>query len=112
MPAVFRLGKEPWIDPNGAAADAIRDMVRKCPSGALGYAIDGIEAQLQAESAGITVSKDGPYWVVGALTLEDEATGQSPQSPERYALCRCGQSKNKPFCDGAHWDAEFKDPDN
>ena len=31
-------------------------------------------------------------------------------SREHYTLCRCGQSKNKPFCDGAHWNAGFRDP--
>ena len=115
LPGVFRLGKEPWIDPNGAPADAIAETVRQCPAGALSYAIDGIEGMESAPDAsepGITVSKDGPYWVVGVPQLSDEVTGQGPQSAGHYALCRCGQSKNKPFCDGAHWSVEFKDDKN
>ena len=33
-------------------------------------------------------------------------------SKERYTLCRCGASKNKPFCDGTHWNIEFDDTNN
>ena len=51
----------------------------------------------------ITVSKNGPYFVVGSIGLESDAWGQGA-SREHYALCRCGKSKRKPFCDGPHWD--------
>ena len=63
----------------------------------------------------ITVGKDGPYAVVGAVPLSRAAIGadsagesvewrelESLTAPPRYFLCRCGQSENKPFCDGTH----------
>ena len=62
----------------------------------------------------IEVSKDGPYRITGTIPLED-ADG-NPElrnegvSLEHYSLCRCGQSRNKPFCSGRHWDVSFRDP--
>src|SRR4029077_2023096 len=42
---VFRYGEEPWIAPDGAAVEKVIQTIRKCPSGALSYALDGVEAQ-------------------------------------------------------------------
>ena len=53
----------------------------------------------------ITASANGPYFVSGRVELRAE--GARPRDPERYALCRCGGSKNKPFCDGTHWAIRF-----
>jgi CDGSH-type Zn-finger protein len=111
LAAVFKYGSEPWIDPDGGSVEAIIDAVRKCPSGALSYAIGDTEAPAQQRAPGITVSKDGPYAVVGAIALTGQAA-DSLASVECYTLCRCGASKNKPFCDGSHWNAGFKDDKN
>jgi len=68
-----------------------------------------------ADTAKITVTKDGPYQVTGSVplavaTIETNAEGESiawgagggfPAS-EQVVLCRCGGSANKPFCDGTH----------
>ena len=108
---VFKLGEEPWIDPNGADVERIARQVRECPSGALSYEIDGVEHSGQARQPMITVSKDGPYHVVGSPQLDDPG-GLSPYAPEHYTLCRCGGSKNKPFCDGTHWSIGFEDDRN
>jgi len=109
LAAVFQYGSEPWIDPDGASAQAVIEAIRKCPSGALSYSIDGLEAAPLKRDAGITVMKDGPYAVVGAMTLTGQESGAMASS-ECYTLCRCGASKNKPFCDGSHWAVEFRDP--
>ena len=57
----------------------------------------------------VTVTEDGPYAVTGGIELVGVKLGDGA-SPEHYTLCRCGASKNKPFCDGSHWDVGFKDP--
>jgi CDGSH-type Zn-finger protein len=57
----------------------------------------------------VTVTKDGPYAVTGGIELADVVFGEGA-STEHYTLCRCGASKNKPFCDGSHWHVGFKDP--
>ncbi len=109
LAAVWRLDKEPRIDPDGASAEAIIGVVQACPSGALGYSIGDKEAAAPDHEPAITVSKDGPYHVTGGIALAD-ATQGAIGSRTRYTLCRCGASKNKPYCDGSHWDAGFKDP--
>ena len=68
----------------------------------------------------ITISKNGPYLVAGDVSLAIETIGTNEKSEstewkqgkrfsvtEPYALCRCGGSKNKPFCDGTHAKVSF-----
>jgi CDGSH-type Zn-finger protein len=112
LSAVFLLGKEPWIDPDGADTETVIRSVDNCPSGALAYAMEGAGVADQERETVISVIKNGPYAVEGIPDFRDEATGQRPFAAERYTLCRCGHSKNKPFCDGSHWSAEFKDEKN
>ena len=99
---VFKLGVEPWIDPNGASADEIIRVVGLCPSGALSYSLAGSSEPVESpEGPSITVAKDAPYSVRGVQVIagDDEAY----DSRERQTLCRCGGSRIKPFCDGSHW---------
>jgi len=102
---------EPWIDPEGADKNEIVETVKKCPSGALSYSIRDKEYREQDRKPRILVSKDGPYFVTGGVGLKDEQMGEGA-SKEHFALCRCGGSKNKPFCDGTHWYINFKDERN
>jgi CDGSH-type Zn-finger protein len=106
---VFRMNAEPWIDPDGAAVDEIIATIRKCPSGALSYAVEGVEATPPARAPMVTVTNDGPYAVTGGIELMGVPFGEGA-SKEHYTLCRCGGSRNKPFCDGTHWHIGFKDP--
>ena len=111
LASVFRYGEEPWIDPDGAAVEAIIESVGKCPSGALSYSIDDVERAAPDGDGTITVTKDGPYAVEGPVELAGAEFGAGA-SKFRYTLCRCGESKNKPFCDGSHYDAGFRDEKN
>ena len=108
LPAVWKMGVEPWIDPNGASVEEIIETIKKCPSGALSYSIEDVEHRDQDRDPGIRLAKDGPYWVVGGIGLHNEPRGEEA-SLEHYTLCRCGGSKNKPFCDGTHWHINFRD---
>ena len=108
---VFRMGKEPWIDPDGAEVAAIVETISRCPSGALSYSIGGGEHRDQDREPVVTVSNDGPYHVTGGIEISD-ASGLQPPSREHYALCRCGASRNKPFCDGSHWSVKLHDEKN
>ncbi|MFZ0088344.1 MAG: CDGSH iron-sulfur domain-containing protein [Solirubrobacteraceae bacterium] len=119
LATAFRLGKEPFVMPSGGRMDEIIRAVRDCPSGALSYGIDGVEARGEVDyhdqrEPTIEVSKDGPYRITGQIPLIDLDGEPEPRnqgaSLEHYALCRCGQSQNKPFCSGMHWYVEFKDP--
>ncbi len=105
---VFRMGEEPWIDPDGATVEEIIRIVRRCPSGALSYSVGGVEHRDQDREPMVTATRNGPYAVTGGIELLGQARGEGA-SLEHYTLCRCGSSKNKPFCDGSHWAVGFKD---
>jgi CDGSH-type Zn-finger protein len=109
LKSVFRYGSEPWIDADGAAVQQIVDTIRKCPSGALSYAIEGVEGASPKREEMVTVTDNGPYTITGGVELMNVAFGDGA-SKEHYTLCRCGASKNKPFCDGSHWAVGFRDP--
>ncbi len=116
---VFHAGSEPFVTPSGGRSDEIISAVRDCPSGALSFAVDGREAREQVDQAlrapDITVSKDGPYRITGGIPLHGDLDGDRVErvegySAEHYSLCRCGHSKNKPFCSGMHYYVNFVDP--
>lgn len=110
LPSVWKLRQEPWIDPHGADAEAIAAVVRTCPSGALAYARgEGPQPVEETLAPAIRASVDGPYHVRGGVPVSSP-DGERYEARNRQTLCRCGQSKNKPFCDGTHWHAKFKDP--
>ena len=115
--SVFHVDDETFATPNGARMDEIIRVVRACPSGALSYALGGIEIRDgvdQARPPAIEVSKDGPYRVTGGIALKDgqgnDEAHNTGASLEHYSLCRCGHSQNKPFCSGMHWYVNFHDP--
>ena len=111
LASVFRSDAEPWIDADGATIEAIIDTVRRCPSGALSYSVSGVEHRDQERPPQVTVTHNGPYAVTGGIELVGVARADGA-STEHYTLCRCGASKNKPFCDGSHWDIGFTDERN
>jgi len=119
LSAVFHAGSEPFVTAGAGRADEVIAAVRSCPSGALSFALDGVEQRAAVDhhgtrEAAIEVSKDGPYRITGGLSLADgdgkDAERAEGGSREHYALCRCGHSQNKPFCSGMHWYAGFTDP--
>jgi len=110
-PAVFKENKEPWVEPDAADPEETAKTIRMCPSGALSYTKDGILYKDFDRKPSITIFKNGPYSVVGGIALNNPG-GSKPESKEHYTLCRCGASKNKPFCDGAHSIVNFQDDKN
>jgi CDGSH-type Zn-finger protein len=104
-PEVFQFDARPWIRPDADAPEKTALTIEKCPSGALSYTRDGVLHKDLERSPSMYIAKNGPYDVVGSPELRDP-DGNVPESGEHYALCRCGRSKNKPFCDGAHRLAE------
>lgn len=83
-------------------------MIEKCPSGALTYKLHPEEEMIEPDlPRQISVTDNGPLWVSGGITVEG-ADGKQYEVRNRMTLCRCGHSKNKPFCDGQHIDAKFQ----
>ena len=101
LPDVFGTSKRPWIQPANAAADAAAEVVMRCPTGVLHFERkDSGAAETAPGQNTIRVRDRGPLYLRGdiELHLADGAVVQDT----RMALCRCGASQNKPFCDNSH----------
>ncbi len=110
LPQVFDRDRRPWINMHGAGSEEIKSVVDRCPSGALTYKEVQSAAKESDNSPGarIRVTKNGPLLVEGGCSLRDnEGTVLTEQGP--YALCRCGGSGKKPYCDGTHIKIGFND---
>ena len=93
-------------------------MVDKCPSGTFVYELEvegqyqEIESDLPKQiviiSADNSESTAGPIWINGKIPIK-RADGKPLETRNRMTLCRCGESKNKPFCDGSHAKIDFKE---
>ena len=88
-------------NPDALPPDEVAAIIHRCPSGALHYErVDGGPQEVP-DPYGIAVQKNGPYYVRGDIMLKDHR-GNVLRQDTRMALCRCGKSSNKPFCDGTH----------
>jgi len=106
--SVFDPSRKPWILPDNGSRTDIIAVVQACPSGALSYSQNGQEPQHEIiGEPGISIEKDGPYRVVGVPLLSPQP-GEGA-CPEKLVLCRCGASRNKPYCDGSHHDIKWRD---
>lgn len=91
-----------WIHPDAATPEEVVALADACPSGAIRYEHeDGRPGEPPARVNVARVREDGPVAIVGELTISGVAA-------RRATLCRCGESKNKPYCDGSHTGAGFK----
>jgi len=111
LPAVFRHREDPFVNPDGASAEEIINVINQCPSGALSYSVENVDESLEVSEAFIFIAPNGPYVVKGQVDLLDVPRNKGA-SETSITLCRCGASRNKPFCDGSHWAIEFTDDEN
>ena len=102
-PSVFIANiKGPWIQPDAISTEALVEISHACPSGAIRYQRkDGKADEAPPPVNLISIRESGPYAFRGELEI-DGKTGTY-----RATLCRCGASKNKPYCDGSHHDVNF-----
>lgn len=135
LPEVFKPEGRPWVNVDAASAREIILAIDRCPSGALRYSLpegstvheaaadgpgrqrEGEETQGQGDTGAscesavvITTLADGPLMTEGLVRLlgpEGEVLAES----SRLTLCRCGLSRNKPFCDGEHVKAGWRADD-
>jgi CDGSH-type Zn-finger protein/uncharacterized Fe-S cluster protein YjdI len=87
----------PWIHPDAMPVDSLVEIAHACPSGAIRYRRKDGKADESAPPVNLLATREaGPYAVRGDLRIAGQAVGF------RATLCRCGASKNKPYCDGSH----------
>lgn len=108
LPDVFDPERRPWIDPTEAAAADVVRVVERCPTGALHYRWkEGDGAETPDGPVTVRIDPNGPLFLRGDLRIQG-ADGETV-SETRLALCRCGRSDDKPFCDGTHAEVGFED---
>lgn len=102
-PAVFLANVQgPWLHPDAMEVERVVEIAHACPSGAIQYRRkDGAHDETAPPVNLASIREAGPYALRGQLELDGEPIGF------RATLCRCGASKNKPFCDGSHHDVKF-----
>ena len=110
LPEVFDITKLPWINAQAASTDEIINQVKECPSGALSFYMNNNKQKEDNPLTDVKVSllKDGPILIKGKIELKN-SKGEVIPTKTSVALCRCGASKNKPFCDGEHTNVGFKE---
>jgi CDGSH-type Zn-finger protein/uncharacterized Fe-S cluster protein YjdI len=104
LPQVFIANIEgPWIAPDAASTEDLVTVARMCPSGAIQYRRHDGGAEEAAPPVNLLqLRENGPIGLRAQLVLDGEPIGM------RAVLCRCGASKNKPFCDGSHNEIKFQ----
>jgi len=102
-PNVFLANVQgPWIRPDGIDVERLAEIAHVCPSGAIRYRRkDGQPDESAPPVNLISVREGGPYAIRADIRLD----GQPVHF--RATLCRCGASKNKPYCDGSHHEIGF-----
>jgi len=104
LPEVFKANVEgPWIDPTAASTEALLTVAHMCPSGAIQYERnDGGEEESPPPVNLLQLRENGPLGFRAEIRLDGKRIGM------RATLCRCGASRNKPFCDGSHAGIDFQ----
>ena len=102
-PNVFLANVQgPWIHPDAMEVERVVEVAHACPSGAITYhRLDGVHDETAPPVNLAAVREAGPYAFRGQLEIDGEPAGF------RATLCRCGASRNKPFCDGSHHEVAF-----
>jgi uncharacterized Fe-S cluster protein YjdI len=114
---VFDPTKRPWVEMSGGTTERIIEQVRKCPSGALSYFINeqnqtdpGQPSPVISEAAqivNIQIKPNGPILITTDCAIR-HSNGEEEIKKGSTALCRCGASATKPYCDGSHRKINFQ----
>lgn len=101
LPGVYDPNSRPWIKPENASVEELKNQIDKCPSGALSYDMEGASRDAVSSRTEVELMKNGPLLVKGSLQIKSP-DGSIVMKEKMAVFCRCGASNNKPFCDGQH----------
>jgi uncharacterized Fe-S cluster protein YjdI/CDGSH-type Zn-finger protein len=115
QPDVFDAMRRPWVVLDTADAGEIAAAVLTCPTGALSFErLDGGAQEPAPEETTVEPRPNGPLYLRGRIRMAaargTDARGNITRDTTRVALCRCGGSDNKPYCDGTHRANGFRAP--
>jgi CDGSH-type Zn-finger protein/uncharacterized Fe-S cluster protein YjdI len=108
LPKVFDAEAHPWIAPANASPQELAKVICQCPTGALHYQSATVPAEKPDAENAVFINADGPLYLRGDIRIKTQ-DGQAQWNDTRVALCRCGASANKPFCDLSHTKSGFAD---
>ena len=109
LPNVYKPKEKPWICIDEASTEKLKKQIKTCPSGALSYYMNDQKSNTDsANRVSLEVLENGPLILNGTVQIR-EVNGNIELRENKTALCRCGASANKPYCDGAHHKINFKD---
>jgi uncharacterized Fe-S cluster protein YjdI len=117
LPEVFKPAERPWVKINAASTDKIIETVEACPTAALTWWYNDNKKVTnktyfkmednKIQKQKINLFENGPLHVPAEVDIIDGNGKVLKENEDKY-ICRCGHSKNKPFCDGSHMTAGFK----
>ena len=108
LPKVFNPDARPWISVENASTEELVNTIKKCPSGALSFYMNDAKDQTsETLETKVEVLENGPLLVYGTLKVTHK-DGSEETKNRTTAFCRCGASQNKPYCDGAHVELDFR----
>jgi uncharacterized Fe-S cluster protein YjdI len=115
LPRVFKPRERPWVKIDAESTEKIIETVEACPTDALTWRYNDENRNTKNEKtmepkdkkSEITIFENGPIHVPADVKVKD-ANGKILKVNEDKYICRCGHSKNKPFCDGSHMMLGFK----
>jgi uncharacterized Fe-S cluster protein YjdI len=116
-PEVFNSKKKPWINVHASNSKDIMKVIDTCPSRALTYlkstkfvtSKPRATVKMKSKYARVQILKNGPALITGNFIVRDAKKKKIKIDNEVAAICRCGASKKKPFCDGSHQKVGFTD---
>ena len=111
LPEVFDTSQRPWVQPGGQSGTDIAEAIEQCPTGALKYGWKDGRPTEGKVVVRVVPAPNGPLFVRGPVRVETRS-GNVLAEEDRVALCRCGASKNQPFCDLSHRAVGFRDNPN
>ena len=107
LPKVYDPDGRPWITPENASTAALKEQIKACPSGALSFYMNDEPQQVTVNpeplnaTTMVEIMPNGPILVHGQIDLKSR-DGKIETKGKTTALCRCGASNKKPYCDGSH----------
>lgn len=108
LPMVYDPEAKPWINVENASTEELKEQIIKCPSGALSYFMNAEDNQEEETlETKIEILENGPLLIYGTLKVTDK-DGNIETKNKTTAFCRCGESNNKPYCDGSHIKVDFR----
>lgn len=107
LPDVYDPEARPWIKVENATTAELKEQIDMCPSGALSYRLNNEENDMNDSNVKVNVLENGPLIVKGNIEVTN-SNGQTENRAKQTAFCRCGDSANKPYCDGTHVKSEFR----